>query len=214
MIVKLWPGLSLAIIALLLFLWLKSGCKSSPAVDATQMAMMAIKAGYDSAKTQDTPVIHRLNIKSDSIGHLLVAERKLRQTTEANLQVRAADLRYTLAALDQARENQDTAGRIRQGDSLEKQIVSGIPAVEGFTHLTDSMINSCESEVAIKDSIIFFKNKLLKDADTAMTAQRLQFNIIHSDDLSKTKQLNFYKPAAKISIGVIIATIVIKNIVK
>lgn len=214
MIAKIWPGFSLAIIALLLFLWLRTGCKSSPVVDAAQKAMTAIKAGYDSAKAQDTPVIHRLNVKSDSIGQVLAAERKLRQTTETNLQARAADLRHTLAALDQARQNQDTAGRIRQGDSLEAQVVSGIPAVEGFTHLTDSMINSCESQVAIKDSIIFFKNKLLKDADTAMTAQRLQFDIVHSDDLSKTKQLNFYKPAAKISMGIIAAAIVIKTIVK
>lgn len=210
MIAKLWPGLSLAIIALLLFLWLKSGCKSSPTVDATQTAMTAIKAGYDSAKAQDTPIIHRLNVKSDSIGQVLAAERKLRQTTETNLQARAADLRHTLAALDQARQNQDTAGRIRQGDSLEKQIVSGIPAVEGFTHLTDSMINSCEAEVAIKDSIIFFKDKLLKAADTTITSQQLQYAIIHKDDAKKTAQLKFYRPAAIGGISVVAIAILIK----
>lgn len=209
MIAKLWPGLSLAIIALLLFLWLKSGCKSSPTVDVTQTAMIAIKAGYDSAKAQDTPVIHRLNIKSDSLSQVLAAERKLRQATETNLQARAADLRQTLAALDQARAAHDTVDRIRQGDSLENQVVSGIPAVEGFTHLTDSMINSCEAQVAIKDSIIFFQDKLIKKSDTAITAQQLQFDIIHSDDMSKTKQLNFYKPAAKISMAVIAAAILI-----
>lgn len=214
MIAKLWPGISLAIIVLLLFLWLKSGCKSSPVVDAAQKAMTAIKAGYDSAKAQDTPVIHRLNIKSDSIGQVLASERKLRQATEANLQARATDLRRTLAALDQAREIHDTNSRIRQGDSLEAQVISGIPAVEGFTHLTDSMINSCEAKVAVKDSIIFFQDKLIKKGDTTMTAQRLQFDIVHSDDLSKTKQLSFYKPVAKISMGIIAAVIVIKTIVK
>lgn len=212
MISRLWPGLSLAIIALLLFVWLKSGCKSSPVVDAAQSKMTAIKAGYDSAKAQDTPVIHRLNIKSDSIAQVLVAERKLRQATETSLQARAADLRRTLAALDQAREIHDTAGRIRQGDSLEAQVVSGIPAVEGFTHLTDSMINSCEAQVAVKDSIIFFQDKLIKKGDTAITAQRLQFDIVHSDDVSKTKQLSFYKPAAKISMAIIAAAILIKFI--
>lgn len=210
MIAKLWPGLSLAIIALLLFLWLKSGCKSSPAVDAIQSAMTAIKAGYDSARAQDTPVIHRLNIKSDSLAEQLQAERQRRQAVEGNLKDRAAQLRRTLAALDDARTQGDTAGRIRQGDSLEAQVVTGIPAVEGFTHLTDSMINTCEAQVAMKDSIIFFQGKLLKKADTTITAQQLQYAIIHKDDAKKTAQLKFYRPVAIGGIGVVAIAILIK----
>lgn len=173
---------------------------------------MAIKAAFDSAKAQDTPIIHRLNVKSDSIGQVLAAERKLRQTTEINLQARGADLRRTLAALDQAREIHDTAGSIKQGDSLETQVVSGIPAVEGFTHLTDSMINSCEAEVAIKDSIIFFKDKLLKAADTTITAQQLQYAIVHKDDAKKTAQLKFYRPTAIGGIGIFVVITLIKLI--
>ena len=214
MISKLWPGLSVALIALLLVLWLRAGCNKPSQPDTTQIAMQAIKAGYDSAKLQDTPVIHRLNIRADSLQAQLQAERQRRQAVEGNLKTRAVDLRRTLAALDQARADHDTAGRIRQSDTLEAQVVAGIPAVEGYTHLTDSMINACETQVAVKDSIIFFTNKLLKAADTAITAQRLQFDIVHSDDLSKTKQLSFYKPAAKISIGIILAAILVKFIAK
>jgi hypothetical protein len=58
------------------------------------------------------------------------------------------------------------------------------------------MINTCEERVAIKDSIIFFQEKTIRKADTTITAQQLQFEIIHKDDARKTAALKFYKPVA------------------
>ena len=184
--------------------------KGTPLPDIAQVKMNAAQAAYDSAKRQDTPIIARLNLKSDSLSKGWAADKQRLAAANQNLQARAVDLRNTLSALDQARVDHDTSGRLLHSDTLEAEVKAGIPAIEGYTHLTDSMINSCEAQVAIKDSIIYFKDKLLHAADTAMTAQRLAFDIIHRDDVSKTAQLKFYRPAAIGGAGILAAIIVLK----
>jgi len=196
MIAKLWPGLSLAIIALLTFFWLRSGCNKPNVTDASQKIEAAAKAAYDSARNIDSSIIVSLKAKSDSLDQELAAEKKRRITAERNLQDRAADLHRTIAALDQARANLDTSRRLTEGDTLEAEVKSGIPAVEGFTHLTDSMINAAEAQLAVKDSIIFRQNELGKVAQTTITAQQLQYEIINKDDANKTAALKFYRPVA------------------
>lgn len=194
--------MSVAVILLLGCLLLYQKCnKPDPMPDIAQIKMNAAQVAYDSAKRQDTPVIARLNLKSDSLSKGWAADKQRLAAANQNLQARAVDLRNTLSDLDQARASHDTAGRLLHSDTLEAEVKSGIPAIEGYTHLTDSMINSCEAQVAVKDSIIYFKDKLLHSADTAMTAQRLAFDIVHKDDASKTRQLNFYKPATAVGGG-------------
>src|SRR5579859_2213841 len=129
MIAKLWPGLSLAIIALLTFFWLRSGCNKPNVTDASQKIEAAAKAAYDSARNIDSSIIVSLKAKSDSLDQELAAEKKRRITAERNLQDRAADLHRTIAALDQARANLDTSRRLTEGDTLEAEVKSGIPAV-------------------------------------------------------------------------------------
>lgn len=195
MIARLWPGLAVAIILLGAFFWLR-GCGNSPDVDSSQKIENALQSGWDSAKRADLPIISRLKIHDDSLGHQLDQEKSRRLAAEQNLKTRKSNALQTVSRLDSARAARDTAAQLHQGIELENQVKAGIPAIEAYDHLTDSMINDFTDRMAIKDSIIFFQGKMLKKADTTITAQQVQYEIIHRAYDRKTMQLKFYKPVA------------------
>jgi len=209
MISKLWLGLAVAAIIIGAFLWLRSGCGKPNVADATQIAMTALKSGYDSAKREDQGNVNRLKDTVKVLTTLLAEEKKRKAPAAAALQTRKGNAERTISRLDSARIAKDTAGQLRQGDSLEAQVKSGIPAIEAFTHLQDSLINTEEQIVAAKDSVIFFQDKLIKKADTTITAQQLQYAIIHKDDARKTAALKFYRPVAIGGIAAVALIVVI-----
>lgn len=205
MISRLWPGLAVAAILIGAFFWLK-GCGGSPDVDSSQKIENALKSGWDSAKQADLPVIARLTSHDDSIARELAQEKSRRITAEADLKMQKSNALQTVSRLDSARAARDTAGQLYQGIELENQVKAGIPAIEAYAHLTDSMINDCTDRVAIKDSIIFFQGKMLKKADTTITAQQLQYDIVHKAYDRKDRQVKFYRPVA---IGGVVAMAII-----
>ena len=193
MISRLWPGLAVAAILIGAFFWLK-GCSGSPDVDSSKKIENALKSGWDSAKRADLLVIAWLNMRDDSIARELNQEKSRRMAAETNLKIRKSNALQTVSRLDSARAARDTAGQLHQGIELENQVKAGIPVIEAYAHLTDSMINDCSDRVAIKDSIIFFQGRMLKKADTTITAQQLQYDIVHKAYDRKDRQLKFYRP--------------------
>lgn len=211
---KLWPGLSLALITLLLFLLLRGGCGNpAPAIaDTTKISMDALRRGYDSARGVDTPIIVRLTWKSDSLASAIDTLQGDLVHANENLQARAGDLGRTMEALDQARAARDTAARLLHGDTLEAEVKSGIPAVEGYTHLTDSLVKACVARGQVQDSIISRLRGLNLVANTTISRQRFYYEILHKDDVYKTAELKFYKPVAIGGVAVVAAIIVLKFI--
>jgi hypothetical protein len=211
---KIWPGFALAIILLLGWLLLEKSCNKAvtTAPDASQQVMAALKAGYDSAARADSPVIEALSYRSDSLQDVidnLTARQTIMQYT---LDVMGDTVKMTLAALDQARAKHDTVPMVVNCDSLEAQVKRGIPEINGYTQLTDSIIQAAVAEATVQDSVIAKLNQLNNMASSTITAQQLQYDIIHKDDVSKTAQLKFYKPAAIGGVGLLAAIIVLKII--
>lgn len=188
---KVWPGLSIAVIILLAFLLIR-GCHTPPTIDTSA----SIRAGYDSAKKIDAPIIARLSLEKDSLGNRIDTLTAALLDADQDLQARAGDLSKTMAALDQARERKDTAARLAHADTLEAEVKAGIPAVEGYTHLSDSLISVCSARGRISDSIIEKLTSLNRIADTTITKQQLQYDMLHKEYGRKSAQLIFYKPVA------------------
>lgn len=210
---KLWPGLVVAGIVIGVIFWLRSGCNKPDVPDASQKIEAAAKAAYDSARAIDTPIIAHWKAQGDSMAKAYDTLKRKYTAASHSLQARADDLRRTIADLDAARGAHDTAGQLQRGDTLEAEVETGIPAVEGFTHLTDSMINACEAQVSIKDSIIFAQGSLAKVANSTITTQQMQYDLIHKDDVKKTNQLKFYKPVAIGGIGLLVLVLTTKLLI-
>jgi hypothetical protein len=209
MFAKIWPGLSLAIIIVLAVILIRGGCKTPPAPAGPDPAR-----AYDSAKREDSPVIARLQVESDSLHETIDSLNRELWTTKWDLQNRAGDLSRTLAAADEARIIHDTPTYIVQCDTLRAEVKSGITAVSGYVHLSDTLINACVARGQIQDSIIARLTRLNGVADTTISRQRLRYEILNKDDMKKTVQLKFYKPVAIGEAAVIIGTIILKIIAK
>jgi hypothetical protein len=209
MTAKIWPGFSVAIILVLAFLLLRE-CKVKPAPEPDKDRLLA--RGYDSAKRTDSPVIVRLTRLGDSLQSVSSALQAQLAIAKQDLQQRGRQLTTTLAALDQSKAAGDTAARLRHGDTLEAEVKAGIPAVEGYSHLSDSLIHNCIAENMVKDSVIGLLSRRLYLADTTITAQQLAYKIVHKDDDKKTAQLRFYKPVAVGGVVVIALTVLFKII--
>lgn len=203
---KIWPGLSLAIIALLVFLLLR-GCNQS--IPAASNA----KAAYDSAKRQDSPIIAGLMRTADTLRQKIDTLTATLVLSHEDLQIRKGNISSTLINGSLARHTHDTAWIIQNCDSLRAQIISDIPAVEHYAALTDSLIAEYSAKSWVQDSIIKKQQHLLKVADTTIAAQQFAYDFLKKDDQHKTAQLRIYKPVAVISGGVILAIIVLKSLI-
>jgi len=210
---KLWPGLALAIIlALAVLLAFKSCQKPVPGPDASQQVMAAVKAGYDSARRVDSPQLVALTRQKDSVSMVLDSVLSDLDHARADLQDRAAALSQTLASGDDARVLHDTIRIVQNCDSLRAEVKSGVPAVQGYMLLTDSAIATTVARAIIQDSIISKLSRDVAAGRAAITAQQLQYEIVHKDDASKTAQLRVYRPVAIGGVGILAAIIVLKFI--
>jgi hypothetical protein len=210
----LWPGVAVAIIVVLSFLLIRQ-CRSKPnPVDTTKVAMDALKSGYDSAKKQYLPQIAGLIKVKDSLTYQIDTLSASLALAHQDLQTRAGDIAQTLLSGGEARASHDTIRILQNCDSLRSQVIAGIPAVQSFEHISDSTIKIYASRSAIQDSIIGKLQKLNKLGDSTITAQQLQYEIIHKDDVSKTVQLRIYKPVAIGGVALVAAIIVLKFITK
>lgn len=206
---KLWPGISLAIIAVLAFLLFRS-CKTKPLPAADKSA--ALVASYDSTRRLDSTVIVDLTLQKDSlvdVADSLMARQTVMQFT---LDTMGEHITGTMASLDVATIKHDTLKIILNCDSLEAQVKRGIPAVEGYTMLSDSLVKALVVSGTIQDSII---DKLTKDnklASNVITAQQLDYSILNTDDKKKTAQLKIFKPVAIGGVAIVAGIILLKII--
>lgn len=210
-IAKVWPGLSLAVIIVLAVLLLRGGCNKKPVVDSAAIEQAA-KHGWDSAQAVDSPAIVSLTKKADSLNARIDTLTGDLVNAHSDLQKRGGEITQTLAAYDKAKAKGDTADFLARGDTLAREVKAGIPAVEGFAHLSDSLIAAQVALVSVKDSIIRNQARQIKLAKKTITAQDLAYQVIHKDDLHKTAQVKFYKPVAIVSTAVVSAIVLLKFI--
>lgn len=209
---KLWPGLALAIIALFAFLLLKQGCAQPVVADSTNQVMVAAKAGYDSAKRVDSPVIAVLTQKKDSLTDVVDSLSARLIITQYNLDELGDKITGTLEAGDLARVEHDTVEIVKNCDSLEVEVKADLPIIQGYTQLTDSLIRASVAQASVQDSIVAKLKSLNLVAGNTITAQQLQYAIINKDDMSKTAQLKIYRPVAIGGAALLAAIIVLKFI--
>lgn len=207
---KLWPGLALAIILGLGVLLAMKSCHNTVAPDPAGQIMAGIKAGYDSAERVDHAAIAALEEQKDSLQNVLDSLSVREIMMQYKLDILGDTVKQTLAALDQAKVRHDTIPILVDCDSLEAQVKRGVPQVQGFEKLTDSIIRAASAEGAVQDSVIERLTRLNNVADATITAQQLQYEIVHKDDLSKTTQLKIYKPVAFGGVALVVAAILIK----
>lgn len=209
---KLWPGLALAIIALLAFLLLKGGCNKPVIADQTAAQMASIKSGYDSAVKLYQPQIDSLAVQKDSLTDIVDDLRSQQYIMQYQLDLKGDSIQSTLATLDQVKVSRDTVRILANCDSLESEIRRGIPSVQAYAQLTDSIINASMAKGVIQDSMIAKLTRINKLGDSTITAQQLQFDLIHKDDMSKTTQLKVYRPVAIGGVALAAIIIVLKFI--
>jgi len=212
---KLWPGFALAVILGMACLLLYSKCNTpKPGPDVGQAVQTAIQHGYDSAKSVDTPAIIQLTAEKDSLYDMTNQLRAGQLILQYTIDTLGDRIGRTMAATDEARIKHDTVEVLQNCDSLEAEVKRGIPAVTGYTTLTDSLVKTYVAEVVVQDSIIA---KLTRDnaiAGKTITAQGLAYQIVSKDDVHKTAELRIYKPAAVGSVATIIAYITLKILLK
>lgn len=206
---KLWPGLSLAIIALLSCLLIRD-CRTKPVpIDTGAL----VTAGYDSAQRVDTPQIVAWKARGDSLEDLVDSMHIRQIVMQFTLDTMGDNITHTMVGLDQAKIQHDTVQVTTDCDVLEALVKKGIPAVEGYTHLSDTIVNNLMAENSIQDSIIAKLTILNKMAGNTITAQQLDYSILNLDDKTKTAQLKIYKPVALGGMAAVVAFLVLKFIV-
>lgn len=176
--------------------------------------MISIRAGYDSARRLDSPRLAALARQRDSVSEVLDSVLSDLDQARADLQDRAASVSLTLASGDRARILHDTIRIVENCDSLRAEVKSGLPAVQGYMLLTDSAIGSAVARAVIQDSMIAMLSRDVAAGRATITAQQLQYEIVHKDDASKTAKLRIYRPMAIGGAAIIVAEIVLKFILK
>lgn len=210
---KLWPGVAACLILVLACLLVYQHChKSAPGPDASQQVMAAVKIGYDSCRRLDSPTIAAEMRRGDSLSGVVTRVTADLKRTRADLEDRATAISRTLASGDDARVLHDTIRIVQNCDSLRAEVKSGVPAVQGYMLLTDSAIATIVVRTIIQDSIISKLSRDVAAGRAAITAQQLQYEIVHKDDASKTAQLRIYRPVAIGGVGILAAIIVLKFI--
>lgn len=198
----------------IVFLLMKGCQKSSSVPDASQQIMAGAKAGYDSARRVDSPALAILARQKDSVANVNDVLSQEIVDMQSGLQQRAGDIAATLSAGDHARVIHDTVKIVQNCDSLGAEVKSGIPAIQAFAVLTDSMVHASEARASIQDSIIARLQRDNAVAQATIGAQERQYDLVHKDDVSKTAQLKIYRPVAIGGVGILVAAIVIKFLIK
>lgn len=211
---KLWPGFALAIILLLGVLLLEKSCNKPTVVDTSATKMTQVKQGYDSAAAEYIAQVNALKDQRDSLTDVVDSLLARDLMMQYALDMMGDTVKNTLAALDRAKVLHDTIPILINCDSLEQEVKRGLPAVKGFEEISDSVIKAATSQAIVQDSMIAKLARLNSVASETITAQQLQYQILHKDDQSKTAQLKIYKPVALGGVALAAVIIALKFILK
>lgn len=196
---KVWPGLSLAVIALLAFLLIR-GCYNPPShggdkktVDSSEVAYLAYKLSAEARIKQ----LQADSIVKDRRIDTLVAER---MDDETDLDNRGKIIGNTLNNYHNAVVIHDTPRIFNACDSLATEVEAGKIAVHGYRVLTDSLVAAYVDQGKIKDSMSQAWHSLFLHADTANAIARQKYASLYVDYVKQGSKLKLNQITTKLGV--------------
>ncbi|HEY4207969.1 MAG TPA: hypothetical protein VGM31_14195 [Puia sp.] len=223
LLTKAWSGivsfvqkwwLLLIAAGILLFLAFR-GCNNLPSHNNDKKALDSLMTVYAAEKKADQLIIDSLqqhDLRTSQERDSLISEIF---DAQEDLSERGKIVRSNLAAGDTARAKKDTAAIVQNADELRVIVAAGVPAVQGYERLTDSLISTCLTSGRVKDSIANTYKRLAERADSVVAFQQQKYNALSSDYRKANLRLKFNKTVSRVEAAALLATLikifVIKN---